>query len=193
MKPPAGKGGRPAGRSGERLERASRSEIYLHLVRATYRRMPLVTGDVERAVYACIMDQARKAGCELLAIGGMPDHVHVAVRVPPTAAPATLAKQMKGVSSTMIRTQVRPGEFFGWQDGYGAFSFSRSHVERVVAYVRNQKTHHGASSAGRSASRAGTPPMSSGSSASAGTLVVFGRGFHTPGCSRGFQEDGEVQ
>lgn len=141
MKPPAGNGGRPGGRDG-RVERRSRSEIYLHLVWATYRRMPLLTGELERAAYACIMEEAKKAGCDVLALGGMPDHVHVAVRVPTTIAPAALVKAMKGVSSTVVRRQVLPGETFGWQDGYGAFSFSRSHRERVVAYVRNQKRHH---------------------------------------------------
>jgi len=124
------------------MERRSRSEIYLHFVWATYRRMPLVTDEIERAVYACIVESARKEGCEILAVGGMPDHVHVAAKVPPRVAPAMLVKQMKGISSTLVRKQLLPGETFGWQDGYGAFSFSRSHRERVVAYIRNQKRHH---------------------------------------------------
>ena len=116
--------------------------MYLHFVWATYRRMPLVVEEIERAVYACILEEARKAGCEVLAIGGMPDHVHVAVHAPATVAPAVLARQMKGVSSTLVRREVRPGDTFGWQDGYGVFSFSRSHRDRVVAYIRNQKRHH---------------------------------------------------
>lgn len=122
--------------------KASRTELYVHMVWATYRRMPLVVGDVEQAVYASIKREAQDMGCEILAIGGMPDHVHVALRMATTVAPAQLAKKVKGVSSTLVRREILPGETFGWQDGYGAFSFSRSHCEKVIAYVRNQKRHH---------------------------------------------------
>jgi putative transposase len=117
-------------------------QIYLHFVWATYRRMALVTSDLEPAVHACIVGEAKRAECEVLVIGGMPDHLHLAVRLPTTLAPAELARRAKGVSSTMVRKTLRPGEFFGWQDGYGVFSFSHSHRERVVAYIRNQKRHH---------------------------------------------------
>lgn len=121
----------------------SRAEVYLHFVWATYRRLPLLTPGVEQAVYRCILRQVRDAGCEVLAIGGMPDHVHLAVRMATTAAPADLAQRAKGVSSTVARRMLG-GDTFGWQDGYGVFSFSRSHARRVVAYVRNQRRHHGA-------------------------------------------------
>ena len=78
----------------------------------------------------------------MLAIGGMPDHVHLAVRVPATVAPFKLMNQVKGVSSALVRKQLLSGELFGWQDGYAVFSFSRSHRERVVAYIRCQERHH---------------------------------------------------
>ena len=55
---------------------------------------------------------------------------------------AQLAKQVKGVSSTMVRTQLRGGELFRWQEHYGAFSVSRSHVARVIRYIENQERHH---------------------------------------------------
>lgn len=122
--------------------RQSRAEIYLHFVWATYQRMPLLRAEVERGVYACVMDECRRLRCEVLAIGGMPDHVHLAVRVPATVAPSKLMNQVKGVSSALVRNQLPPGELFGWQDGYAVFSFSRSQRERVVAYIRNQEQHH---------------------------------------------------
>ena len=49
---------------------------------------------------------------------------------------------MKGVSTNFVRDQLQTGEPFNWQDGYGVFSVSRSHVKRVIAYVENQKQHH---------------------------------------------------
>jgi REP element-mobilizing transposase RayT len=124
------------------MERFSRAEIYLHLIWATYRRIPVLVGDAERVAYACIVREVKRAGCKLLAIGGMPDHVHVALALAPSIAPARLVQQMKGVSSAAVRTQVLLGEPWGWQDGYGAYSFSRSHMDRVISYVRNQKQHH---------------------------------------------------
>jgi putative transposase len=120
----------------------SRTEIYLHLVWTTHCRLPLITADVEQAIYACMLKQANALRCEVLAIGGMPDHVHVAVRLAPMASSGQLVRQMKGVSSTLVRTALKPGETFAWQNGYGAFSISRSHLPRVLAYVRDQKRHH---------------------------------------------------
>ena len=124
--------------------RQSKAEILLHFLWATYQRRPLVRGEVERAAYASIMAESRRLGCEVIAIGGMPDHVHLVVQVPATVAPSGLMNQAKGVSSALIRSQVLPGELFGWQDGYAVFSFSRSHRERVATYIRNQRQHHAA-------------------------------------------------
>lgn len=54
-------------------------------------------------------------------------------------------QRVKGISSTVARERlVNPGGTFAWQEGYGVFSFSRSHLSKVVAYIRNQRTHHGA-------------------------------------------------
>jgi len=122
--------------------RRSKAEIYLHLVWGTWGSLPLVTEEIERSVYRCIESEAQRLKCIVLAIGGMPDHVHLVVRVPTRVSAAQLAQQIKGVSSTFVRDQLRTGELFRWQEGFGVFSLSRSHVERVVAYVENQKRHH---------------------------------------------------
>src|SRR5262245_11021265 len=94
----------------------SLGEIYLHLVWSTRRRQHLVTEDIERDVYRCIEDQARKLKCTVLAIGGMPDHVHLVVHTPTIVCAAKLAKQVKGVSSTFVRDQLNIHEPFRWQD-----------------------------------------------------------------------------
>jgi REP element-mobilizing transposase RayT len=121
----------------------SLTKIYLHLVWATYRRLPLVSAEIEPLVHRFVAGEARRQRCVVLAIGGMPDHIHLAVRMPATLAVARLMQQVKGVSSTRIRQEVLPGEIFGWQDNYAAFSISRSHVDRVVRYIEHQKQHHG--------------------------------------------------
>lgn len=122
--------------------RHNRVEVALHLVWTTFERRPLVTADIERAVYRCIEHEARKLKCEVLAINGMPDHVHLAVLFPTTTTIAHLVKQAKGVSSAFARDQLGPDTFFRWHEGYGVFAFSRSHRQRVIAYIENQKRHH---------------------------------------------------
>ena len=123
------------------MSKHSRSEVYLHFVWSTYRRLPLLTAAVEQPVYAAILQEVRRSGCEVLAIGGVEDHVHVAVQMAPTVSASGLAKRMKGVSSHLARHQL-PEQTFRWQTGFGVFSFSRSHRDRVVGYVQGQKRHH---------------------------------------------------
>jgi putative transposase len=120
------------------------SEIYLHLVWATWRREPLVTADIEREVYRCIEQQARDLRCSVLAIGGMPDHIHLAVRIPTYVDAARIAMQTKGVSSTFIRDQLRRDQLFRWQEGFAVFSFGRNQQGRIIKYITNQKQRHAA-------------------------------------------------
>jgi putative transposase len=120
----------------------SKVEIYLHFVWATKGRQPWLVGDVERAAHRCIQSEAREMGCEVLALGGMPDHVHLLASVSSGVSSAALAKQLKGASSRLVSGQVAPGSGFGWQEGYGVFSVSRSHVQRVKSYVLNQNARH---------------------------------------------------
>ena len=122
--------------------RRSKSEIDLHFVWATYRRMPLVTPHWEQAIYACILQEVKQQECEPLALGGMPDHVHLALAMPPKCSPATLMRCIKGVSSTFVRQKLAQGGFFGWQDGYAVFAVCRAHRGAVVSYIRGQKQHH---------------------------------------------------
>ncbi len=124
--------------------RRSKAEIYLHFVWATHQRQPLVTPEVEAALYGCLVGEAQRLGCDVLAIGGMPDHVHVAVQMPTRVSAAQLMQRMKGVSSAYARRELLPDQPFGWQDNYAVFSLSRPHRRRVVAYIRGQKQHHAA-------------------------------------------------
>jgi len=76
-------------------------------------------------------------------VGGMPDHVHLAVSVPMTLELWKIMHQVKGVSSQFVRDQLLPpGEVFGWRDNYGVSSISSSHKKAVIEYIRNQKQHH---------------------------------------------------
>jgi REP element-mobilizing transposase RayT len=81
-------------------------------------------------------------GCDVLAVGGVADHVHLAVRVPATLDIPKLMQQVKGVSSAFARDVFGPDRFFRWQDGYGVFSFHALQAERVIAYIERQQQRH---------------------------------------------------
>ena len=122
--------------------RQTKAEIYLHFVWATHQRQLLINPEIERDVYRCIESEARRLQCVTLAIGGMADHIHLFVRIPTKVSAAMLMQQVKGVSSAFVRDQLKTDSYFGWQDGYGVFSVSRPHVEKVIAYIENQERHH---------------------------------------------------
>ncbi len=81
-------------------------------------------------------------GHKLLAINGMPDHVHVFFGMRPTQSISDLLQDIKGGSSKWINDSNFIKAHFSWQEGYGAFSYSKSHVTNVIQYVKNQEEHH---------------------------------------------------
>ena len=120
----------------------SKAEIYLHLVWATRNREPMLTPKIEPDVYRCINAALGELGCDLCAIGGLPDHVHVLVQVPTKCSAAQIVKLAKGASSRLINEAAHFSEALYWQEGYGVFSISLSHLKRVTAYVLDQKQRH---------------------------------------------------
>lgn len=120
----------------------SLSLLYVHLIWTTWDRLPLLTPELEEVVYRCFNAECRRLGAEMLAVGGVADHVHLLVRLPRTLDVARLVKQLKGASSHLVTHEVRPGEFFKWRGGYSAFSVSRWDVPRVRGYIRRQKQRH---------------------------------------------------
>ena len=116
--------------------------IFLHFVWATRDRLPFVTPEIERRLYRMMEAKVRELGCRVVAINGMPDHVHLLVQMSTTITPADLMQKVKGASSGFARNVLRQGEAFSWQHGYGVFSVGQKGVPRVVAYIANQKQHH---------------------------------------------------
>ena len=74
------------------------------------------------------------------AIGGMPDHVHMAVTLPPSIAVSSFVGQLKGVSSRKVHDSLDPT--FAWQSEYGAFTVHNSRLPTIIAYIANQAKHH---------------------------------------------------
>ena len=117
------------------------SNLSVHLVFSTKDRMPLLTRDVRDHVFPYIGGIVKRQGGTIIAVGGMPDHVHIVVRLPANLCVADFVRVVKSNSSKRTNEHVT-GMKFGWQRGYGAFSVSQSALSAVVQYVRNQDQHH---------------------------------------------------
>jgi putative transposase len=120
--------------------RRTHTRLYVHLVWATWDRLPLITPEIRERLYAVMQHQASRLRAEVIAIGGIEDHVHVLLRFGPTVTIADLVGRMKGASSYLAEQVL--GHTFKWQGAYGAYSVSRSSVERVRSYILNQEAHH---------------------------------------------------
>ena len=118
------------------------TQLYLHLVWATWDRLPLIRPEIRQPIYGCIQDQLRKHRCEVIAIGGIEDHVHVLTRFPTTVPVATIVKHAKGASSHLMTQTVDRGSFFKWQGYYGAFTIAKNQEPRVRDYILHQEEHH---------------------------------------------------
>jgi putative transposase len=126
----------------EGMMRKPYAQLFVHLVWATWDRLPLIDPALKPRIYRCIQAEAAGLGCEVGAIGGIEDHVHVLVRYPPVVPVSNLVKQIKGTSSRLVQRELRPGDFFKWQGSYGAFSIAETHIEAVRRYIHRQEEHH---------------------------------------------------
>ncbi|QSJ17851.1 IS200/IS605 family transposase [Nostoc sp. UHCC 0702] len=122
--------------------RSNFTQLYLHYVWGTWDRLPLITPDIQKLVYAAIIQECQQLKCTVISIGGVEDHVHLLTSFPPTLSISDLIKQIKGSSSHFITHEVKPSEFFKWQGSYGAFTVSHDAIDNVAHYIRNQAIHH---------------------------------------------------
>ena len=121
---------------------AAHTEIYIHIVWSTWDRLPLLTETIELAVYKSIIAKCRELQCNALAIGGMPDHVHLLARLHAPVSVSELVKHVKGSSSHLVTHEIEPGSFFKWQGSYSAFSICSDALPRLETYIAQQKEHH---------------------------------------------------
>jgi REP element-mobilizing transposase RayT len=103
---------------------------------------PLITPELQQRVYSVIQHQASELGVDVIAIGGIEDHVHVLARFPATIALSNLVQRLKGASSHFVTHVMRSPDAFKRQGGYGAFTLTKRAVPHVREYVLNQERHH---------------------------------------------------
>ena len=120
----------------------SYAALYYHIVFSTKQREPWISQEIERQVWSYVGGIADKWGMTPLQIGGLEDHLHIVVAIPPTMTVSRAVQLLKGGSSHWIRSTFPELEAFGWQDGYGAFTISLSQLPATVTYVQNQRRRH---------------------------------------------------
>jgi putative transposase len=115
--------------------------LFYHVVWATKHRLDLIEPVWEKDLYGYIWGKATALECIPHAIGGISNHIHVAISIPPKFAVATLIGKLKGSSSHHINENYAHGSFM-WQAEYGVLSFSEKALASIVDYINNQKKHH---------------------------------------------------
>ncbi len=118
--------------------------LFYHVVWSTKNRLPVIDDRIETSLMRAIPGIAREQGCWTHAVGIMPEHVHVAISIPPRLAIAEAIKTIKGSSSHLLNHELADGTetWVGWQNEYGIVSFSEKALPTVVEYVTHQRDHH---------------------------------------------------
>jgi putative transposase len=126
----------------QRLMPQSLSQVILHLVFSTKDRQLWLNAGISERMHAYLATIVRDRDCEAYQVGGVSDHVHLAIRLGRTISQADLIEIIKTNSSTWIKKQGNSYRSFFWQRGYGAFSIGYSQLESLIHYIEIQKEHH---------------------------------------------------
>jgi len=118
------------------------SQIYIQVVFAVKGRTSLIGASWEEELYKYITGIITNKGQKLIAINGMPDHIHILIGMKPSCCLSDLVREIKKASNTFINEKKFIKSKFEWHDGYGTFSYSHSALNHVIAYIQNQKEHH---------------------------------------------------
>ena len=118
------------------------SQIYIQVVFAVKYRKAIIHQSWEDDLYKYITGIIQNKGQKLIAINGMPDHIHIFIGMKPSCNLSDLVREIKKASNGFINDKKLTATNFQWQEGFGAFSYSQSHIDYVVKYINNQKQHH---------------------------------------------------
>jgi REP element-mobilizing transposase RayT len=115
------------------------NQLY-HIVFSTKERLPLINSEYKAEIHAYISSLIKEKGGKILAINSMPDHVHLLIAMPPDISVSDVMKFVKANSSRWMKQRF--GKPFAWQKGFGSFTVSRSGIDAVLKYIRDQEMHH---------------------------------------------------
>ena len=118
------------------------TSLHYHIIFSTKNRQRWITSEFDQRIWQYLGGIARDNDMHARQIGGVEDHVHIVVGISPTIAVSKAVQLLKGTSSKWIHETFLSLGDFQWQDGYGAFTVSKSGLIDVVKYVTDQREHH---------------------------------------------------
>src|SRR2546423_5687349 len=124
------------------MPRVSYISSYHHCVFSTKDRRPMITPVLQERLWPFLGGIARQNKLTAIEIGGVEDHVHILLSLPPTVSIAKALQLLKGGSSKWVHETFSDQRLFGWQAKYGAFSVSVSQLDKIIEYSKSQPEHH---------------------------------------------------
>ena len=118
------------------------TQIYIQIVFAVKGRENLISKNNREELHKYITGIVQNRGQKMLSIFCMPDHTHLLIGIKPSIAISDLIRDVKSGSTNFINEQKWIKSKFQWQEGFGAFSYSKSQVDTVIKYILNQEEHH---------------------------------------------------
>lgn len=118
------------------------TQIIYQIVFSTKNRVPVLHKTGRPDLFKYIWGILKNKKCHLYQINGVEDHIHILTHIHPSVALSQLVKDIKLASSFYIKENKLFFGFDGWQEGYGAFTYSLKEKERLINYVKNQEEHH---------------------------------------------------
>jgi putative transposase len=118
------------------------SKLYVQIIFAVKDRQNLIPPEKREELHKFITGIVKKRNHQLISIFCMPDHLHLLIAYRPSSPLPDLVRDIKTASGKFINDSKWISGKFCWQEGYGAFSYSRSHLESVIRYILNQEKHH---------------------------------------------------
>lgn len=118
------------------------TQMHLQFVFAVKHRRSLIDPSWKDQLYKYITGIVQQNKHKLLAINGMPDHIHILVGMRPHQSVSDLLQDIKGSSSKWINENQLTDTKFEWQGGYGSFSYGKNQVDSIINYILNQELHH---------------------------------------------------
>jgi len=117
-------------------------QIYIQIVFSVKSRKSLIPPLKKEELHKYITGVVKEKNCLMIAVNSMPDHIHIFIGLHPTVKISDLVKDIKLSTNHLINSRGWTRERFGWQNGFGAFSYSESDIECVSNYIMNQEKHH---------------------------------------------------
>jgi len=118
------------------------TQIYLQVVFSVKGRQNLIHKVWREELHKYICGIVTEKEQKVYAIGGVDDHIHILLSIKPTIALSDLVRDIKANSSKWINEKGLVKTRFQWQEGFGAFSYSHSQLDTIIAYINNQEQHH---------------------------------------------------